>query len=58
MDNRFQRNFTVAGLLLFLFFADGIAGYRREDQFWAVDFLTLFAVLASLIALPSRWLFV
>lgn len=50
--------FIGGGLLLFLLFAAGIAGYRRRDRFWAVYFLTLFAVLALLIALPSLWIFV
>lgn len=48
----------MGGLLLFLLFAAGIAGYWREDRFWAVYFLTLFAALALLIALPSLWIFV
>lgn len=50
--------FIVGGLLLFPLLAAGIAGYWREDRFWAVYFLTLFAALALLITFPSLWIFV
>lgn len=49
--------FIVGAHLLFLLFASGIAGYWREDRFWAVYFLTLFTAIVLLVALPSLWIF-
>lgn len=49
--------FIVGGLLLFLLFIAGVAGYWREDRFWAVYFLTFFTAIVLRVILPSLWIF-